>query len=239
VTGEPVKPRILALREKIHTDLARDAFSFCPRLHAQLTTAQIGRELGSVVDVSKILPESDIPVVQTLVPRERNEVGRNRYSGNFGLGEFPLHSDLAHWAVPPRYFILRCIVGTEDVLTHVLSWVPIVDRIGAPSLRRAVFTVRKKREGFSGLVRAMSACDGLDVMRWDALFLRPLNAAAQEVTLAITNSNWEAKIDKILLQDPGDTLLVDNWRSLHGRAAVQNIGRQRQIERIYLAEVYA
>ena len=232
-----MKTQISALREKIRGDLTRDAFSFCPRLDSQLTTAQIAGELGSIVDVSNLLPESDIPVVQTLVPHETNEVGRNRYSGNYGLGEFPLHSDLAHWAVPPRYFILRCIFGTEDVLTHLLSWVPILDRIGAPSLRRAVFTVRKKREGHSRLVRAMSACDGLDVMRWDPLFLRPLNAAAQEVTLAITNSNWDGKMHKILLQDPGDTLLVDNWRSLHGRAAVQNISRQRQIERIYLTEV--
>jgi len=75
-------------------------------------------------------------------------------------------------------------------------------------------------------------------MRWDPLFLRPLNAPAQEVALAITSSNWDAKIQKILLQHPGDVLLVDNWRSLHGRAAVPDKSAQRQIERIYLSEVY-
>lgn len=227
----------MALLEKIRADLRRDAFSFCPRLQSHLTTAQIAVELGKLVHVTELLPESDIPVVQTLVPRETNEAGRNRYSGNYGLGEFPFHSDLAHWAVPPRYLMLRCIVGTDDVLTHVLSWAPVIDRIGTLSLRRAVFTARKKRAGHSCLVRAMSACDGLDVMRWDPLFLRPLNAAAQEVALAITSSHWDGEMHKILLRDPGDTLLVDNWKSLHGRAAVQRISTRRQIERIYLAEV--
>jgi L-asparagine oxygenase len=233
-----VEPQISTLQTKIREDLRRDGFSFCSRLLAELATAQVAHVLGILVNVSELLPESGIPVVQTLVPRERNEVGRNQYSGNYGQGKFPLHSDLAHWAVPPRYFMLRCIVESDDVFTHVLSWAPIVNQIGAPSLRRAVFTARKHRVGCSCLVRALSTCDGLDVMRWDPLFLRPLNATAQEVALAITSSNWNGNIQKILLKYPGDILLVDNWRSLYGRAAVPDNSTQRQIERIYLSEVY-
>jgi hypothetical protein len=153
------------LRPKILADLRQDGFSFCPRLLAGLATAQVASVLGSLVDVSKFLPGSGIPVVQTLVPCEPNAGGRNQYSGNYGLGEFPLHTDLAHWAVPPRYFMLRCIIGADDVFTHVLPWAPIVERIGLSSLRRSVFTVRKHRLGYSCLVRALSTCNGFDVMR--------------------------------------------------------------------------
>ena len=226
------------LRAKIRAELSRDGFSFCPGLFADLATAQVARVLGSLLSLSELFPESGIPVVQTLVPRQTNEVGLNQYSGNYGLGEFPLHSDLAHWAVPPHYLMLRCIVGSDDVFTLVLSCAPLVDRVGTSSLRRAVFTVRKHRIGYSCLVRALSTCDGLNIMRWDPLFLRPLNAPAQQVALAITNSNWNAQIQRILFRNPGDTLLLDNWQSLHGRTTVLDKSTQRRIERLYLAEVY-
>lgn len=39
----------------------------------------------------------------------------NTYSGIFGLERFPFHTDLAHWPIPPRYLLLRCIRGYEDV----------------------------------------------------------------------------------------------------------------------------
>jgi L-asparagine oxygenase len=232
-----IETQTSTLRAKIRADLKRDGFGFYPRLLAEMATSQVANILGSLANLSRLFPESGIPVVQTLVPRETNEAGLNQYSGNFGLAEFPLHSDLAHWALPPRYFMLRCIVGSNDVFTHVLSWASIVDRIGTLPLRRAVFTVRKQKRGYSCLVRALSTCDGLDVIRWDPLFLRPLNVSAEQVTLAITSSNWNSKVQRILLQNPGDTLLVDNWQILHGRAAVSDKSVVRRIERIYLAEV--
>jgi L-asparagine oxygenase len=103
---------------KILADLKRDGFSFYPRLLVELATAQVANILGSTANLSQLLPESGIPV-QTLVPRETNEAGLNQYSGNFGLAEFPLHSDLAHWALPPRYFMLRCIVGAMTSASRV------------------------------------------------------------------------------------------------------------------------
>jgi len=85
------------------------------------------------------------------------------------LAEFPLHGDLAHWAVAPRYFMLRCIVGSNDVFTSVLSWASIVDKIGPLLLGRAVFTVRKHKRGYSSLMRILAVCGGFEILRWDAL----------------------------------------------------------------------
>lgn len=221
------------MRAKVRADLARNGFSFCQRLLPDLNGCQVASLLGTVLDLS----ESGISVAQTLVPRETTEARLNQYSGIYGLNEFPLHSDLAHWAIPPRYFMLRCIVGTEGVFTHVLLWSAIVRQIGESLLRRAVFTVRKHKLGCACLVRTHSTRNGLDILRWDPLFLRPLNAPAQQVASVITSLNWDAEIQKLLLKEPGDTLLADNWQVLHGRAAVSNKGTERRIERIYLAEV--
>jgi L-asparagine oxygenase len=236
-SNQVLKSRAEAL-DAIRADLVRDGFSFQPHFLPELGTRQVAHFVGVVADPSDMLPNSGMCAVQTLVPRERDEVDLNHYSGNYGFREFPLHTDLAHWAVPPHYFILRCLIGSEHVLTNALSWRSITERIDIALLRRAVFTARKHRIGSSGLFRAYSTRNGQDILRWDPLFLRPLNTAAENVASTMINSGWDTSIRRILLRNPSDTLIVDNWRILHGRSAVSDEGTRRQIERVYLMEVH-
>lgn len=46
-----------------------------------------------------------------LVAKDLGCSGPNTYSGLFGLEEFPLHTDLAHWHSPPRYILLRVLTS--------------------------------------------------------------------------------------------------------------------------------
>lgn len=224
-------------RAKLRADLSRDGFAVCPYFLPELTTEQVATELGRLVDISRLLPGSGIKSIQTLVPKQATEVGRNQYSGNYGFGEFPLHTDLAHWALPPRYFILRCVTGSKDVFTHVLPWEAITDMVGLSILARAVFATRMRRNGYSTLLKTMSNQDGVNFFRWDPVFLCPINSYAQQVADAISSSNWSLQTRKILLQRPSDTLLIDNWRTLHGRAKVSAASATRRVERVYLSEV--
>ena len=57
--------------------------------------------LGTVVQVQGLAE------IQELKPRLQTEASPNIYSGNYGYGRFPLHTDLAHWCIPPRYLVLR------------------------------------------------------------------------------------------------------------------------------------
>ena len=150
---------------------------------------------------------------------------------------FPLHSDLAHWAVPPRYILLRCLVGSSNVYTHLLPGTRVIDLIGDHVLRRAVFAARKQRMGFSGLVRALASIDGYDVFRWDPVFLTPLNAQAKALASTMFDSRWDDVAEKILLDQPGDAVVIDNWRMLHGRGAASRQDCSRRIERAYFSEV--
>ena len=154
------------------------------------------------------------------------------------MGTFPLHTDLAHWALPPRYLLLRCVVGSSDVFTHILSWTPIVKLIGTAVLRKAVLAARRRRIGYSGLVRAMSHYHGTEVLRWDPIFLRPVNHHAQALASAMLDSAWNHDVVKILLDRPGDILIIDNWRILHGRGEVSPQSTARHIDRVYLSEVF-
>ena len=71
------------------------------KYQSHLSTAEVARSFGTIVDVDRLLPFSKIPSVQSLRPRDATRVKQNQYSGNYGLTGFPLHTDLAHWIVPP------------------------------------------------------------------------------------------------------------------------------------------
>src|SRR5438105_6148313 len=101
----------------ILSDVFAQGFSFAAKLIPDVSTLEFAQMLGAVVDLETLLPGSKITTVQALRPRHIQEATRNRYSGHYGFGEFPLHTDIAHWGIPPRYLLLRCIMGTTDVLT--------------------------------------------------------------------------------------------------------------------------
>ena len=215
-----------------------DGYALFKRYAPGATTRDVANGLGSVIEIATILPWAQIPTVQTLQPRESTEVGRNQYSGHYGREAFPLHSDLAHWPVPPRYLLLRCVVGSSEVATNVLLWKALVARLGTRTLQRAIFTHPHRRRGCSGLVRAAMSYGDEQILRWDGLFLRPLNAEAAAMSAVMREPRWTAEATPILLSEAGDTLLIDNWQMLHGRSSVPPSARGRRIERIYLAEVF-
>ena len=217
--------------------LNQDGFAFIPAMLPERSTIEVARTLGLVADIAQMLPASGVPTVQSLRPRFRAEVGDNQYSGNFGFGAFPLHTDLAHWAVPPRYLLLRCVVGTEQVSTCVLHWSDVIRSFGLDSLRKSVFRARKRRRGSSGLVRAASFQDLAEVFRWDPIFLVPMNDYAVELGAVFRNPAWDQRAHRVLLHERGDLLLIDNWRVLHGRDSVSRGSANRWIDRVYLSEV--
>jgi hypothetical protein len=216
----------------------QDGFVLYKGLAPALSTMEVAQGLGDVIDVSKMLPSSGIPAIQCLRPRSCTEVGRNQYSGNYGLATFPLHTDLAHWALPPRYLLLRCIVGSDDVFTKILPCSYVEDMVGADAMRRAVFTTRKRRTGYSGLVRTLSHHNRTNVYRWDPLFLKPLNQHAYTLTSAMLSVDLNSALTNVLLEHSGDAVLIDNWQMLHGRGPVSPKSIGRHIERVYLSEVF-
>jgi L-asparagine oxygenase len=76
--------------------------------------------------------------VHQLTPKRVEDAPANTYSGNYGLGPFPVHTDLAHWYVPPRYFLLRCVVGSDDVPTVLVDGARLIAKLGVSTLSRAL-----------------------------------------------------------------------------------------------------
>lgn len=219
--------------------LCLDGYTFLQGWSPDRSTLDLARSIGTIVDLPSLLPGSSIPTVQSLKPRHRSEAPRNQYSSTYGVSEFPLHTDLAHWVKPPRYFVLRCITGSPNVNTWLApaSWLsPIV---GEVSLRQAI--TRPRRLGSRGvhcLLPLKFRAEGTVGFRWDPLFLVPMNGAAHRVAEAMSSRNVYS-IHKLVftLSHPGDTLIVDNWRILHGRGSVAPTGMNRCLERVYLSEI--
>jgi hypothetical protein len=89
--------RMISLLPKIQND----GYAFLESFHSGRATIDLLALVGNAVALGKAGP------VHQLRPRRVEEAPLNTYSGNYGLGEFPLHTDLAHWYLPSRYFLLR------------------------------------------------------------------------------------------------------------------------------------
>jgi L-asparagine oxygenase len=155
----------------------------------------------------------------------------NTYAGNFGLGQLPLHTDLAHWHVPPRYLMLRCIVADPSISTMVVHHKRALAKVPDAIIDRALFRPRRRLEGKMFLLRLRD----MEIFRWDQLFLKPDNAEARQACDALVNQLDRNEVHAITLDAPGRTVLIDNWAALHGRSAASSLGTDRVIERAYFS----
>jgi L-asparagine oxygenase len=181
---------------------------------------------------------SEGPIHQ-LRPRRVEEAPLNTYSGNYGLGEFPLHTDLAHWFLPPRYFLLRCVVGFGNIPTVLVDGFPLVKQVGTTALTRALMQPRRPVNGKRSLLRLFQmAGSAASLIRWDEKYIQPATKAG--ASGASRFSKVLAVAPRILasLSQSGDTIVIDNWRMLHGRAAVPESCLSRIIDRVYLRSLH-
>lgn len=178
--------------------------------------------------------------VQELRPHEASEVAPNTYSGNFGVGEFPMHTDLAHWAVPPRYLVLRCVQGAAEVATGVIDGNTLIEKFGSTLLRRTLVQPRRPLANGKQLLRLLDRFDHCDapVLRWDSIYLRPATAESETAFTLVSKHIASMVRDDLVLLAPGDTLVVDNWRMIHCRTPVPATAANRLIDRVYVGALH-
>lgn len=196
-------------------------------------SAEIAPMFGKVLSVW----DDDDPV-QELVPIDQNVAPPNTYSGIFGRDRFPFHTDLAHWRDPPRYLMLRCVKGYLDIPTPVIDGHDLVQAIGPDLLNRALVKPRRPRGGsFSMLTLREPEGDRPALIRWDEVYLKPASKLGEQaISRMKVEIDRRQAIENALVQ-PGDMMIIDNWRMLHARAPVPAEREDRMIERTYLGEL--
>jgi alpha-ketoglutarate-dependent taurine dioxygenase len=192
------------------------------------TTLETAGRLGSVSLISEVSP------VQELVPRAADQTSSSSYGGMYGLGQFPLHTDMAHWYVPPHYFLLRCVQPAPEVKTLVLHSRNLFADEDEVTLRRALFRPRRRLDGRLTSLRLYES----GRCRWDPVFIMPITKSAVELRERVVRRAEAGRIEELSLDDPMDCIVFDNWSVLHGRTKVPLECVHRKIERVYLDSVH-
>ncbi|MDG9882289.1 hypothetical protein CSV86_007160 [Pseudomonas putida CSV86] len=221
----------------IASALSSHGYLFLKTWQPEASTLELACSIGPITDLEKIAAAYKLGSIQTLKPRESDESSPHSYSAVYGLNAFPLHTDYAHWGTPPRFLMLRCRLGDPSVTTCLLPWSYLAEQ-ASHIINRAIVAPRRKHPAQAICPLAVRyRKDGQVGFRWDSLFLRPLNQAAEALADVL---QARARIDRIAiaLSDPGDTLIIDNWHMLHGRSEVPQRALKRHIERIYLSSLW-
>ena len=221
------------MRLDIAEKVAADGYAVIKGYLPEITGITAFSRLGAVLRLPSVAE------VQLLVPRPTEDALPNTYSGNFGIQEFPLHTDLAHWFVPPRYFALRCVVGSKQVSTSLVDVKDLISVVERQNLTRTLVRPRRPLKRNRALLRLLSVRqDGSELFRWDSLFVVPATNESQEVCEVVAVALTSIERIEVFLENPGDTLILDNWRTLHGRSQVLIEDAQRRVERAYFGVLH-
>ena len=193
-------------------------YAFISKLKPECSTELLVKQIGSLVKVSDYRGYEKIPDIQILKPRKAKENIQNQYSGHFGLNDFPLHTDLAHWLCPPRYIFLRCLHGSELVATSIIRNNFLLESLGENTIKKAVVRPRKRSMGAVNCVLLVFFFkSGMKGIRWDSLFLVPMNNSSTVIGNLVVSKAINKNVHHEYLVNTGDTVIIDNWAMLHGR----------------------
>lgn len=213
-------------------NVAEHGYAFKERWQPDVSAEAIAAAVGQTLSLSGVAAIHNLQVKAKTKP--------NKYSGIYGLGVFPLHTDLAHVRTPPRYLMLRCVRGYGTVSTDLVDGFALVGRIGRSVLSNALVKPRRPLNGSTPLYSLYRPPTPVRhaILRWDEVFIVPASPAGVRGFAAIAKELGPIPRISISLQFPGDTLWIDNWRMLHGRSAVSADQSDRIIQRAYFGELY-
>lgn len=154
-------------------------------------------------------------------------------SNNFGLLEFPFHTDTAFWGVPARYVVMGMFKKSKCT-TNYISIDDIAGLFAGDFYKKAnnsIYLSQTFEE--KKYTSPLFANNGVSGFRFDPNIMLPVNDVAKffhEELLSIikkikpTEMHW----------DGNKAIIFDNWSFLHSRSPV--INEDREIFRIYVEQ---
>jgi alpha-ketoglutarate-dependent taurine dioxygenase len=199
-----------------------------PDVRSQSRLLEVARSIGRPV----LSPTGEL--IKKLYPRNAEPRSRRRtLSSVYGTGNFPLHTDTAFWPLPVRYVVFR---ATGDIRrgTTILTFATLASKLGTQFqsiAERSVWVSHTPQASFYCLM--MFASGGDQCWRYDPHCMRPANDSALRVNEILKNSP-PGNMEFSLNWAEDTALVVDNWKTLHGRGAMPINEQQRVLERIYV-----
>lgn len=168
--------------------------------------------------------------VSTLTPRTQEQAHPASISAVHGLAEQPLHTDGAHLRESPDLVVLLPGAVTS---TPTLLWSPASKLVPPQALD--VSLIEAEEGGVfmidAGSERRLGSVRGRHVgIKWDPTCMVPLDERARRV--ADFYAGVQAQAHRHEWNRPGEVLVIDNSKTLHGRAAVVAGGEGRVMHRL-------
>lgn len=187
---------------------------------------EIGQRLGRPVAL-----RNSLDIVQELVPSRESRFS-NSLSAKYKDGEFPMHTDTAHWLTPCRYIVMGCSKEGErqrDTLLLDTAAISMTEEVRL-LLMSEPFRIVNGRRSFYGTVLA----PGRQFIRYDPGCMSPTSDRGKAVMSFLANMRLSGPRESIRWHE-GKILIVDNWRVLHGRCSAVGGGSERTISRVLVA----
>ena len=163
--------------------------------------------------------------VRDISPTPAQSAPPNTLASRYGLGAFPFHTDTAHWVMPCRFVVFRCISPGSGARPTLL-----IDADRA-------FSELEIGEGVwvTAFVRprlCSARADGpRPIWRYNPDCMRPYSLRAKE-----ESTRMRRRLDDETYVrhrwDAGDVLVVDNWRMLHARGPTMTPDTDRVLTRV-------
>ncbi|HSD37755.1 MAG TPA: TauD/TfdA family dioxygenase [Rhodocyclaceae bacterium] len=166
--------------------------------------------------------------VQALSPYPSDVARASSLSRKYGLGTFPFHCDTAHWPVPCRFVVLGCLEpGQTPAYTTLLDTQRLQLTAREKALaEQSLFFVRNGRKSFYASILSPRR----SFARVDPGCLEPCSDDAAEALSLFAPADGHPATARVMLEK-GDVLVIDNWRTLHGREAVSAPDSNRELLR--------
>lgn len=159
-----------------------------------------------------------------LKPIEAKYAKHSSLSKNYSLGEFPLHTDTAHWLMPCRYIILGCLFSDEGNRRTLLFDAKNIslNRKQNDLLYSVPLRINNGRNSFFDTILSKRR----RFIRYDPGCMKPICKEGYSSLSVFSKQNYKEDIKEIKWF-PGKVLIIDNWRLLHGRssAACEDLNR--------------
>jgi alpha-ketoglutarate-dependent taurine dioxygenase len=160
---------------------------------------------------------------RVLRARESAAAPADTLTARHGLGAFPMHTDGATQPTPPRWLVMRALTPTDTATVLYDATPAVADPVNRSLLRRPWAVVPGgARHAFYAPILQPLGCGWR--IRYNRACMHPTAGTSQPdclTLLAGREHRWE----------PGEALIIDNWRVLHARGPVAT-GESRQLERI-------
>lgn len=170
--------------------------------------------------------------VETIRPQASENAPLASLSAQFGFGVLPFHIDGSHRAVPCRYIVLGCLESSPQPVPTLLVRREVIafDAFERRLARTAIFHISNGRNSFYA-----SIC-GADqrYIRYDPGCMRPTSESARSA-LRLFEFSRLVPYSVAFQWTRGDVLVIDNWRTLHGRGCAQENAQRRSLVRCTVA----